>query len=370
MTASGSAGSAVLVTGGAGYIGSHTCKLLSQAGCLPIAYDNLSVGNHFAARFGPLVVGDIADNEQVGDTIKKYNVSSVIHFAASAYVGESITAPRKYFENNLCKAIKLLNCLLDHGVNTFVFSSTCATYGIPDRLPINEDQPQSPINPYGDSKLAIEKVLRWYGDAYGLRSVALRYFNAAGADPEGEIGECHAEETHLIPLAIRATFPDGQPLSIFGTDYPTPDGTAVRDYIHVMDLADAHIKALRFLSGARQAASRQQGCSAAFNLGTGRGSSIKDVLAAIERVTGRPVQKQERPRREGDPAMLVADPSRARAELQWKAEHSSLQEIVSTAWQWSLKNDFADPLSWISIPGAVSAGLSSPIPEPDAPLSR
>jgi UDP-glucose 4-epimerase len=213
-------------------------------------------------------------------------------------------------------------------------------------------------------------VLRWYGDAYGLKSVSLRYFNAAGADPEGEIGECHAEETHLIPLAIRATFPDGQPLSIFGTDYPTPDGTAVRDYIHVMDLADAHIKALRFLSNARQPGARQQGYSAAFNLGTGQGSSIKDVLAAIERVTGRPVHKQERPRREGDPAMLVADPSRALAELQWKAEHSSLQEIVSTAWQWSLKYDFSNALSWISIPGAVSAGLSTSIPVPDAPRFR
>lgn len=337
MTPNNSDRKAVLVTGGAGYIGSHTCKLLAQAGYLPIAYDDMSMGNHSAVRFGPLVVGDIGDGESIEKTINKYKVSSVIHFAASAYVGESVAAPRKYFNNNLCKTISLLDCLMDNGVNNFVFSSTCATYGTPDYLPMDEDHPQRPINPYGDSKLAIEKVLRWYGNAYGLKSAALRYFNAAGADPEGEIGECHAGETHLIPLAIRATEPGGQPLSIFGTDYPTLDGTAIRDYIHVTDLAEAHVRALEFLTD-----EKCQSAASAFNLGTGKGHTIRQVMAMIRDVTGLQVQNQEKLRREGDPAVLVADASRAHAQLLWRPRHSSLEEIVSTAWRWERKNSLAE----------------------------
>lgn len=317
---------AILVTGGAGYIGGHTCKHLASLGYLPIAYDDLSTGNRSAVRWGPLVAADIADTSKLRGIIDQYGVSTIIHFAASAYVGESITHPRKYFHNNLLKTISLLDTILDNGVREIVFSSTCATYGHPERLPIGEAHCQVPLNPYGESKLAIEKVLRWYGEAYGLKWISLRYFNAAGADPDGEIGECHREETHLIPLAIKSTLPGEQPLRIFGLDYPTSDGTAIRDYIHVSDLARAHALAINFL--------RQGGESRAFNLGTGQGHSVKEVLAATRRITARTPATIECERRPGDPAILVADPSLAQRDLGWTTEHSDLSEIIRTAWRW------------------------------------
>jgi UDP-arabinose 4-epimerase len=316
----------VLVTGGAGYIGSHTCKLLAKEGYLPVAYDDLSLGHRSAVKWGPLVTGDIADSQVLTTTIRKHHIDSVIHFAGSAYVGESVNHPRKYFHNNLSKTIAMLGCLLDEGVNNIVLSSTCATYGVPQKSRIDENHPQQPVNPYGESKVAIERVLQWYGQAYGLKWIALRYFNAAGADPDGEIGESHDEETHLVPLAVRATYPDFDPLRIFGVDYPTKDGTAVRDFIHVSDLASAHIRALEYLA---------RGCeSRAFNLGSGVGHSVRDVVAAAERVTGRRVRTEEMPRRPGDPAELIADPTRAHQELQWRPQFSDLNNIVRTAWTW------------------------------------
>ena len=238
----------ILVTGGAGYIGSHTCKQLAAAGYLPVVLDNLVQGHQWAVKWGPLIVGDISDSELVRRTVREFDIKTVIHFAAHAYVGESVQDPRKYFRNNVSSTLVFLDALLDSGVDNVVFSSSCATYGIPDKLPINEDHPQQPINPYGVSKLMIENVLRWYGKAYGLRSVSLRYFNAAGADPEGEIGEDHSPETHLIPLVIAAAQGKIPEIEIFGTDYDTKDGTAVRDYIHVCDLAAAHVEAVSHLS--------------------------------------------------------------------------------------------------------------------------
>ncbi len=321
----------VLVTGGAGYVGSHACKALSQAGHLPIVLDNLSLGHKSAVRWGPLVVGDIADAQLVKRTIHEFNVSAVMHFAASAYVGESSINPRKYFNNNLVKTIALLDCLLDEGVGHVVFSSTCATYGVPQHVPITESHPQKPINAYGETKLAVERVLQWYGRAYELNWVVLRYFNAAGGDPEGEIGESHEEETHLVPLVVEAALNSAKPLSIFGCNYPTPDGTAIRDYIHVSDLAAAHKLALDYLL--------RGGRSAAFNLGTGRGHSIREVVRAVEAVGGRRVALRESPARPGDPPTLVADSSLAHDHLGWAPKHSSLEEIVSTAWKWRVSRD-------------------------------
>lgn len=316
----------VLVTGGAGYIGSHTAKALAAAGYQPIVLDNLSSGNRSAVCWGPLEAGNIADESLVRGLIERYDIDSVIHFAANAYVGESMSSPRKYFQNNVTNSLKLLDAIVDCGVRDVVFSSTCATYGIPTSVPIGEDHPQAPVNPYGESKLFIERALNWYGQAYGLRSVCLRYFNAAGADPDGEIGECHDPETHLIPLAIRAAQTGYSPLTIFGSDYETPDGTAVRDYTHVSDLADAHVRALKYLSGG--------GDSTAINLGTGRGHSVKEVQRAVKRVSGRPAPHVMMPRRAGDPAILVAKAEKARTVLGWEPRYTDLDEIVATAWRW------------------------------------
>ncbi len=320
----------VLVTGGAGYIGSHTCKSLAASGFLPVAYDDLSIGNSGSVRWGPLIVGDISDAIKVADAIAKYNIYATIHLAACAYVSESFTNPRKYFITNIAKTISLLNTLLDSGVHQIVFSSTCAVYGLPETLPMREDHPQRPANPYGESKLAIEKILKWYGEAYGVRWTSLRYFNAAGADPNGEIGECHREETHLIPSAIQATVPGSAPLHIFGTDYPTRDGTAIRDYIHVTDLADAHVLALRYVDSGKQ--------SAPFNLGTGTGYSVNEVLEVVSQIMGRPPITVEAGCRPGDVPELVADPSRARCELRWSPRHSDLNTIVKTAAYWFNKS--------------------------------
>src|SRR5829696_8717635 len=315
----------LLVTGGAGYIGSHTCKALSRAGYQPIVYDNLSEGHGWAVKWGPLVIGDLCDKKLLRETLSEFRVEGILHFAASAYVGESVREPRKYFRNNVVNSLALLDTALDVGVNTFVFSSSCATYGVPKKLPIIEDQLQQPINPYGASKLFVENILHWYGQAYGLRSATLRYFNAAGADPDGELGESHNPETHLIPLIIAAAQGKNAHVKVFGTDYDTPDGTAVRDYVHVTDLADAHVRAIDAL---------QSDSDIRLNLGTGRGQSIREVIAAVSAVSGRAVPVVEAPRRPGDPAALVAAPGRAEAVLGWRPNYSDLHTIVETAWSW------------------------------------
>jgi UDP-glucose-4-epimerase GalE len=316
----------ILIAGGAGYIGSHTAKLLRAAGYCPVVVDDLSVGNRQAARYGQLERANIGDGVALRRILREHEIGAVIHFAASAYVGESIRTPRKYFHNNVINTLNLLDAMLDCGVGQIVFSSTCATYGVPQALPISEEHRQCPVNPYGESKLFIERTLRWYGEAYGLRWVALRYFNAAGADPAGELGECHDPETHLVPLAILAALGAAPPLRIFGIDYDTTDGTCVRDYIHVADLARAHLLALQYLGAGEP--------SAAFNLGTGRGHSVADVVAAVRSMSGAPVPVEYGPRRPGDPAALVADPRLANGALQWRPEYNELQPIIETAWRW------------------------------------
>jgi UDP-arabinose 4-epimerase len=316
----------ILVTGGAGYIGSHTCKALAAVGYRPITLDNLSTGHRAAVKWGPLVVADIGDRARVSQTIKEYDVKAVIHFAAHTYVGESILKPRKYFNNNVSKTIALLDTLFDAGVTKLVFSSSCATYGAPQKLPITEDHPQQPISPYGASKLFVEKILHWYECAYGMRHIILRYFNAAGADPDGEIGEEHIPETHLVPLVIASALGVTPSVEIFGTDYRTADGTAVRDYVHVSDLATAHIKALDHLFGG--------GASAKVNLGTGRGYSIRDVISAVEAVSDRVVPVVEGHRRLGDPPALIADPQLGQSLLKWRPLKSDLRTIIETAWAW------------------------------------
>lgn len=323
----------ILVTGGAGYIGSHTCKALAAAQYVPIVLDNLSTGHAWAVKWGPLVTGEISDVELVLKTVKRFEIQATIHFAAHAYVGESVKEPRKYFENNVSNTLSLLNTLLDADVKKFVFSSSCATYGIPHQLPIAEDHAQNPINPYGASKFFVEKILESYGQAYDLRYACLRYFNAGGADPEGELGEVHQPETHLIPLVIAAALGRNQMVKIFGTDYDTKDGTAVRDYIHVSDLADAHVKALDHLLAGGQ--------SLKVNLGTGQGHSIRDVISAVELLSQRAVPFVEGPRRPGDPPSLIANPKRGQTLLDWKPLRSDLGTIVQTAWLWHRKRNTA-----------------------------
>jgi UDP-glucose-4-epimerase GalE len=317
---------AVLVTGGAGYIGAHACKALAQAGYTPIVFDNLSRGHRAAVRWGPLVEGELADGERLCAAIGQYRVRAVMHFAAFAYVGESVGDPGLYYRNNLGGSLSLLDAMRAGGVDNMVFSSTCATYGIPGRTPITEAAPQLPVNPYGETKLAIERALHWYGEAYGLRSVSLRYFNAAGADPDGEIGERHEPETHLVPLVVQAALGRRPAIDIFGTDYPTPDGTAIRDYVHVTDLAAAHLRALEYLLAGRG--------SIALNLGTGRGHSVHEVVTAAEAVTGRPIPQRLAARRPGDPPALVADPTRATEVLGWRAQISDLPTIIASALAW------------------------------------
>jgi len=316
----------VLVAGGAGYIGSHVCKALCAAGWTPIAYDNLSSGHAWAVKWGPLVEGDIADGERLIQVLRRSNVQAVIHLAAYAYVGESVRDPGKYFRNNVAGSLSLLDAAVAVRVERFVFSSTCATYGVPREVPIAEDHPQNPVNPYGESKLFVERALRWYEQAHRLRWVALRYFNAAGADPDGDLGEEHDPETHLVPLAIQAALGLRPRLPIFGTDYATPDGTAVRDYVHVSDLAAAHVAALDHLVRGAP--------SAACNLGTGRGHSVREVIAEVARVTGRGVPTRDAPRRPGDPPMLVASPRQAHDLLGWQARRSDLPTMVRTAYRW------------------------------------
>jgi UDP-arabinose 4-epimerase len=326
----------ILVTGGAGYIGSHTAKTLAAAGHRPIVIDNLSYGHEWAVKWGPLERGDLADASWVAGVFERHAIEAVIHFAASAYVGESMTDPRKYFRNNTVNTLNLLDVMVGHGVKRIVFSSTCATYGVPDRVPIDEGHRQAPVNPYGESKLFVERILHWYGQAYGLQSVALRYFNASGADPDGDIGEDHDPETHLIPLVIDAALGRRPPVGVFGTDYPTPDGTAIRDYIHVVDLAEAHLRALDHLV--------KGGESTAINLGTGQGHSVREVIDAVERIGGKPVPRVDSPRRAGDPPALVADATRARDVLGWSARYADLDVIIEHAWKWHTKSASARAL--------------------------
>lgn len=314
---------AILVTGGAGYIGSHACKALAQDGFTPIAFDNLALGHRDAVRWGPLVEADISDEAAVAQAIRQHAVRAVIHFAAFAYVGESVEAPAKYYRNNVGGTLSLLDACRSEGIDMLVFSSSCATYGIPDVLPITEAAPQRPINPYGRTKLVVEQVLADYAHAYGSRHIALRYFNAAGADPDGEIGERHDPETHLIPLALMAAAGRTGALEVFGDDYDTPDGTCIRDYIHVTDLARAHVLALRHLLNG--------GDSLALNLGSGTGNSIHEVIGSVERVTGREVPHVIRPRRPGDPPVLYADPHLAKERLGFETELSDIDTIVGTA---------------------------------------
>ena len=317
---------AVLVTGGAGYIGSHTCKALAQAGFTPVTLDNLVYGHRRAVKWGPFVEGDLADRALLEQVMREHSVQAVIHFAAYAYVGESMQQPGKYFANNVVNTLNLLDAMRNVGVQRVVFSSTCATYGLPERVPIDERHPQQPVNPYGESKLFVERALKWYQLAHGLNWAALRYFNAAGADADGELGEDHTPETHLIPLIIEAALGARAYVEVFGSDYPTADGTAIRDYIHVTDLADAHVRALRYLFAG--------GESMALNLGTGRGYSVREVISAVERVSGRAVPTRDAPRRPGDPPELVANASLAGQQLGWYPQHSSLENIARTAWLW------------------------------------
>jgi UDP-arabinose 4-epimerase len=316
----------VLVTGGAGYVGAHTCKALSRAGYRPIVIDNLSTGHESFVRWGPLVQADIRDTNAVVHAINSYNVSAVLHFAASAYVGESVLDPQKYYENNVEGALSLLRGMLRAGCRKIVFSSSCAVYGAPAEMPIREDTPKEPVSPYGASKTMVECILDDYARAYELGFVALRYFNACGADPAGEIGELRDPETHLIPRAMMAIQGYVAGFAVFGTDYATPDGTPIRDYVHVCDLAEAHVVSVGRLLGG--------GASGIYNLGTGRGYSVKQVLDAISAEAHDRLEVGRGPRRPGDPPILVADAALAGAELGFKPRQSDLKTIIATAWAW------------------------------------
>jgi UDP-arabinose 4-epimerase len=316
----------VLVTGGAGYIGSHVCKALYQAGLVPIAFDNLSTGYDWAAKWGPLEVGDIRDTERVIGAILKYKVTAILHFAAKSLVAESVSDPLPYYTNNVCGTISLINAMLSTGIRKIVFSSTCAVYGAPSLVPITEDAGLNPLNPYGQSKLSAEKVLADVARSGKIQAALLRYFNAAGADPSLEIGEAHEPETHLIPLAIRAALGTGEPLKIFGTDYPTPDGTCLRDYVHVTDLAAAHVAALHYLTTGVDL------CR--FNLGAGTPTSVREVIRAISAVADRDVPVIVSPRRAGDAPTLYAATDAARSKLHWKPVHSDIRTIISSALAW------------------------------------
>lgn len=333
----------VLLTGGAGYIGSHTAKRLAKSGFEPVTLDNLIEGHRWAVKWGPFIHGDIADQDLVRETVKHYRVQAVLHFAAHASVGESIRGPRKYFHNNLANTLRLVDALLDCSVKRIIFSSTCATYGLPESVPIAEDHPQSPVNPYGESKLMIERVLGWYREAYGMASVSLRYFNAAGADPDGDIGELHDPETHVIPLAAGAVLGTHGAMHVYGTDYPTPDGTAIRDYTHVTDIADAHVLALQYLLDGSP--------GDALNLGTGRGHSVLEVVRTMEQVSRGRVPVIYSKRRPGDPPELVANASKAAKVLGWQPRFTELKDIIATAWQWHSTSEY----SFGSQPAAAAA---------------
>jgi len=315
----------ILVTGGAGYIGGFTVHRLLAKGHRVTVFDNMSAGHSQAVPAESLRVGDLADADWLNHVFTADRVEAVVHFAANCYVGESVTDPAKYYRNNVSNTLTLLDCVRRHGVKRFVFSSTCATYGVPRQVPIPEDHPQAPVNPYGNTKLAVEWMLRDHAAAYGIGFAALRYFNAAGAAPDGSRGEDHSPETHLIPLALQAALGRRSHLDVYGTDYPTPDGTCVRDYIHVEDLAEAHVLALEAI---------EPGVGKAWNVGTGTGSSVREVIRTCEEVSGRKIAVKEGPRRAGDPPALVATGDRIRRELGWRPQFPTLRSIVETAWGW------------------------------------
>ena len=323
---------AILVTGGAGYIGSHVIRELTAAGFQTVALDNLSQGHREAVSGGELVEGDLGDEELLDRVLEEYSVSGVMHFAAQCSVPYSVRNPQLYYEENVGKSLVLFRSMLKAGVRRLIFSSTCATYGNPVRIPIDEDHPQCPINPYGETKYFVERILREYDRAHGLRYVSLRYFNAAGASRDGLLGESHEPETHLIPKLLQASCDPARKFLLFGEDYDTPDGSCIRDYVHVLDLADAHVAAYGWL--------RDGGESQVFNLGTGRGFSVKEVLEESRRVTGVDIPVQVARRRAGDPAELVADPAKANRLLGWACRHSELPAIVGTAWNWERARTF------------------------------
>lgn len=316
----------ILVTGGAGYIGSHTCKALSNAGYSPVVYDNLSNGHEDFAQWGDFIRGDLKDREALDTAFSVHSPSAVIHFAAFAYVGESVDDPLKYYVNNVSGTLSLLDAMRKHSVNTIIFSSTCATYGIPDEIPISEKEKQKPINPYGKSKLMIEEIIEDCRCAYGLDYVSLRYFNAAGSDPDLDIGEDHSPEPHLIPRVIMAATGAIGELTVYGNDYDTHDGTCIRDYIHVSDLADAHVKSLKYLEAG--------GKSDAFNLGSGCGASVDEIIRCVDRIAGAKTNYRIDTRRPGDPAVLIANYDKARLVLGWEPGNSSIDNIIETAWKW------------------------------------
>ena len=319
----------ILVTGGAGYIGSHVCKRLFEKGFSPVVLDNLSVGHKYAVKWGPLIHADILNRKSLDLAISAYKPIAVMHFAANAYVGESVIDPGKYYRNNVAGTINLLEALRDHHVKNFIFSSTCATYGDPQEIPMNENHPQSPINPYGKSKLMIEQVLEDFSFAHHLCFASLRYFNAAGADLDTEIGEHHENETHLIPLVLQAAIDSSKEIGVFGDDYPTEDGTAIRDYIHVTDLADAHICALEYLLREKE--------NIKVNLGTGKGFSVKEIIHAVESLCRVTIKKKITKRRAGDPPSLIANNKQALKKLQWEPKFSDMETIISSAWKWQQK---------------------------------
>ncbi len=319
----------ILITGGGGYIGSHANKILNKKGFKTVVYDNLSCGHREFAKWGHFVFGDLADKDQLRLCFKNYPIDAVMHYCSFCYVGESVDHPAEYYRNNVVNTLNLLDVMVEYGVKYFIFSSTCATYGNPLQIPMTEDHPQQPINPYGKSKLMVEQVLKDFDAAYGIRHVCLRYFNAAGADPEGEIGEWHEPESHLIPLTLQVAAGEREHVQIYGTDYDTPDGTCIRDYIHVNDLAEAHLLALEYIQQGRP--------SETFNLGNGKGFSVKEVLNEVRRITGKNIVSLETIRRVGDPPILVGSSEKALKILKWQPTLTSLAEIIATAWRWHEK---------------------------------
>lgn len=319
----------ILVTGGAGYIGSHVCKLLFSKGYTPVTFDNLVYGHKASVKWGPFIEGDLVNKDQITQALKTYKPIAVIHFAAYSYVGESVHKPAKYYRNNVLGSLNLLEAMQENDISNLIFSSTCATYGIPKEIPISDSHPQNPINPYGNTKLIMEQMMADFSKAYKLNYVSLRYFNAAGADPEGEIGEDHTPETHLIPLVLQTALGKREKIEIFGDDYPTEDGTCIRDYIHVCDLADAHLLALGYLE--------KGGDSRAFNLGNGNGFSVKQVIETAKKVTNKDIPYVISSRREGDPATLIGDAENIKQCLNWTPQFPSLEEIIETAWNWHKK---------------------------------
>lgn len=316
----------ILIVGGAGYVGSHANKYFHGKGYKTVVFDNLVYGHRSFVKWGDFVMGDLSDKGQIRRCFEQYTIDAVMHFSAFAYVGESVTDPAKYYRNNVANTLNLLDIMLEFGVRYFIFSSSCATYGMPREIPITEDHPRSPISPYGRTKAMVEDILRDYDAAYGIKHINLRYFNAAGADPEGELGERHDPETHLIPLTVYAAIGRLENLKIFGTDYPTKDGTCIRDYVHVTDLADAHLLALQYV--------RQAQASDSFNLGNGNGYSVREVIDAVRRVSGRNVAVIETERRAGDPPVLIGSSSKAMTTLGWRPQFGDLESIISTAWRW------------------------------------